>query len=56
MQQGEVTLENRETRILFNMVICLPHNIRLELVTREEAQRFLEEIYTPEESSDAAGG
>ena len=56
VRQGEVTLENRETRILFNMVICLPHNIRLELVTREEAQRFLDEIYTPEESSDTAGG
>ena len=34
--QGEVTLENRETRPLFNMVICLPHNLSIELLTRTE--------------------
>ncbi len=41
--QGEVTLENRDSRILFNMVICLPHRLTLELLTREEAEaRFME--------------
>ena len=55
VQQGEVTLENRDTRVLLNMVICLPHNLRLELVTREEAQRFLEEVMASEELSGDAG-
>ena len=43
--QGEVTLENREARPLFNMVICLPHNLSLELLTREEAEARLMEMY-----------
>ena len=43
--QGEVTLENRESRPLFNMVICLPHNLSLELLTREEAKARLMEMY-----------
>lgn len=34
--QGEVTLENKETRILGNMIICSPHGLLLELYTREE--------------------
>ena len=42
--QGEVTLENRESRPLFNMVICLPHNLSLELLTREEAEARLMEM------------
>ena len=43
--QGEVTLENRESRPLFNMVICLPHNLSLELLTREEAEARHLEMY-----------
>ena len=43
--QGEVTLENRESRPLFNMVICLPHKLSLELLTREEAEARLMEMY-----------
>lgn len=45
VEQGEVTPENRDTRPLFNMVICLPHNLMLELLTREEAEARLTEIY-----------
>ena len=41
MEEGEVTLENREERILWNMVICLPHQLIAELLTREEAERML---------------
>lgn len=37
INEGEVTLENREERVLWNMVICLPHQLCLELITREEA-------------------
>ena len=47
--QGEVTLENRETRPLFNMVICLPHNLSLELLTRTEAEARLMEMYGREQ-------
>ncbi len=41
VQEGEVTLENREERILWNMVICLPHQLSLELITREEAMSLI---------------
>ena len=39
--EGEVTLENRQERILGNMVICLPHQLLLSLITREEAEGLL---------------
>ena len=39
--EGEVTLENRETRALWNMVVCLPHSLVFELVTREELIRLI---------------
>ena len=42
VNQGEVTLENREERILWNMVICLPHQVSAELITREEAEQMLQ--------------
>ena len=35
--EGMVTLENREERVLWNMVVCLPHQLVAELITREEA-------------------
>lgn len=41
VKQGEVTLENREDRILWNMIICLPHQLSAELITREEAEQML---------------
>ena len=41
IKEGEVTLENREERVLWNMVICLPHQLSLELITREEALDLL---------------
>ena len=37
INEGEVTLENREERVLWNMVVCLPHQLVAELITREEA-------------------
>ena len=39
--EGEVTLENRQGRILGNMVICLPHQLMLYLITREEAESIV---------------
>lgn len=41
VDEGEVTLANREERILGNMVICLPHQLMLELLTREEVKQML---------------
>ncbi len=40
--EGEVTLENREERVLWNMIICLPHELAIELITREEAVSLLD--------------
>ena len=56
VQQGEVTLENRDRRILFNMVICLPHNLSLELLSREEAEALLTRLYTQAAESEAPFG
>lgn len=50
VQQGEVTLDNREERLLFNMVICLPHELQLELLTRAEAEARLLEMYSEGET------
>ena len=37
VQQGEVTLENRDMRVLTNMIICLPTQVILEVLTPAEA-------------------
>ena len=39
--QGTVSLENRETRVLQNMVLCLPHNVTLLMMTQEEIRQAL---------------
>lgn len=36
VEQGMVTLENRETRVLSNWIICLPNQVSIELFTPEE--------------------
>lgn len=41
MDQGLVTLENREERILGNMIICLPNQVTLQLFTPEEVRQML---------------
>jgi hypothetical protein len=38
IQQGTVTLDNRDTRVLGNMIICLPNQVVLELITPKEAE------------------
>lgn len=43
VNMGEVTLENREERVLWNMIICLPHQLSLELITREEAEAMIQQ-------------
>lgn len=37
VEQGEVTLENRDMRVLSNMIICLPNEVILEVLTPGEA-------------------
>jgi hypothetical protein len=37
VEQGWVTLENRESRVLGNLIICLPNEVVLEVLTPEEA-------------------
>lgn len=36
IHQGVVSLENRSNRALFNMVVCLPNQVLLELIPAEE--------------------
>lgn len=41
VEQGEVTLENKDTRILGNMIICLPNQVTLQLYSRDELMDWL---------------
>ena len=50
VEQGEVTLENRDTRILLNTVICLPHRLSLELLNPEETRSLLLDYYAQEKA------
>lgn len=43
--EGEVTLENRDTRVLYNMILCLPHDLSLELIDADEALEYMTELY-----------
>lgn len=43
MNQGEVTLENLEERILGNMIVCLPNQVLIQLYTREQVQTMITE-------------
>lgn len=52
--EGEVTLENKDSRVLFNMVLCLPHELSLELLTPEETESVLLELYTAQENEGVA--
>lgn len=40
IDQGHVTLDNRKDRILGNMIICLPNQVTLQLLTPEEIQEM----------------
>jgi len=48
VHQGIVTLENRDTRILSNAIVCLPNKVILLLLTPEEAQREWQRYYAPQ--------
>ena len=36
VNQGEVTLENLSSRVLYNMILCLPHSVSIELYSQQE--------------------
>ena len=40
VEQGTVTLDNRQERALFNMIVCLPNQVMLELYTPEEIEEM----------------
>ena len=54
VEQGVISLENRDKRVLRNMVICLPHEVTLELYTPEEIAQLLLYMagYTGEEDNE----
>ena len=41
VQQGEVTLDNKDARVLGNMIICLPNQVTLELYSAQELRDAL---------------
>lgn len=41
VQQGEVTLDNRELRVLGSWIICLPHQVSVELYSEAEFEALL---------------
>lgn len=46
VQQGKVTFENREYRILTNCVVCLPNQVTAELYDAQEIDRMMAEMKT----------
>lgn len=40
VEQGMVTAENRNSRVLGNMIICLPNRVQLELFTADELREI----------------
>ena len=42
VMQGVVTLENRDTRVLQDMIVCLPNGVILELITPQEAAEIMQ--------------
>lgn len=45
LHQGKVTLDNRSDRALMDMIVCLPNQVMLQLLDREEAQHEWEELH-----------
>lgn len=38
VQQGEVTLDNRDLRVMGSLIVCLPNQVVVELLSAEEVQ------------------
>lgn len=54
VEQGIVSLDNKDQRVLQNMIICLPNEVVLELYTPEELTALLLEMagYTGEKADE----
>ena len=39
IQQGEVTLSNRQSRVMGGLIVCLPNEVLLELLLPEEVEQ-----------------
>ena len=54
VEQGVISLENRQKRVLQNMIICLPNEVVLELYTPEEVAQLLLSLvgYTGEDAAN----
>ena len=52
VQQGVVSLANRNDRVLQNMVLCLPNEVILELLTEEEARRDYPNTFSTEAADE----
>ena len=54
VEQGVVSLDNKDQRVLQNMIICLPNEVVLELYTPEEVAQLLLSMvgYTGEEGNE----
>ena len=42
VHQGKVTLENKNDRVLKNMILCLPNNVTIELYSAQEMENMQE--------------
>lgn len=52
IQQGVVTLGNRNDRVLQNMILCLPNEVILELLTEEETRRDYPNAFVSEAADE----
>lgn len=48
VHQGEVSLDNRDLRALYNQIICLPNEVLLEVLNEQEVMSFYAEQPTQE--------
>ena len=54
VDQGMVTLENRDSRILYNAVLCLPNMVSLALYTPEEILEMYASAPAPADDAETA--
>lgn len=54
VDEGTVTLDNMNERVLFNMILCLPHQLSLEMLTPDEAKTVLLDLLAQQETLQQA--
>lgn len=55
VEEGTVTLDNMNERVLFNMILCLPHQLSLEMLTPDEARTVFLEMLAQQETLQQTG-